>query len=150
MKRELMNIWQFQALVSRRLLVINLINVLIGILSSRSDAFWKAVGGQAVGWGVVNIAIAVIGGWFGSRRAAHDDAMSASVLAKESRNLRRLLWVNAGLDVLYMFGGWRFARHAAEAQAGRRGTGWGNVLQGAMLFIFDVIHAQRVPRHDKR
>lgn len=148
MKPEYMNIWQFQALVSRRLLVTNLINVLFGILLLRSRAFWRAVGEQAVGWGLVNIAIALIGGWSGSRRAAKDDAFSMSVLAKEARGLRRLLWINAGLDVVYMLGGWLWARRGAAAQDRRRGMGWGIVFQGALLFIFDVVHALRVPEYD--
>lgn len=148
MKPEYMNIWQFQALVSRRLLVINPINVLFGILLLRSRAFWRAVGEQSVGWGLVNIAIAVIGGWSGSRRAAKKNALSVSALTKEARGLRRLLWVNAGLDVVYMLGGWFLAWRSAAAQDRRRGAGWGIVFQGALLFIFDVVHALRVPEHD--
>lgn len=136
-------------MVSQRLLIINLVNILAGIFVSRSNAFWKAFGGQAMGWGLINIGIAVVGGWFGGKRGAKDDAFSAPILAKESRNLRRLLWINAGLDMLYMLGGWRLARSSGESQPGRRGTGWGIVLQGALLFVFDVFHALRVPKHDR-
>ncbi|MBA3868446.1 MAG: hypothetical protein H0X30_04780 [Anaerolineae bacterium] len=72
------------------------------------------------------------------------DALQAETLAKESRNLRRLLWINAGLDVGYILGGWCYSNREV-ARPFRRGLGLGIILQGALLLVFDVIHALQVP-----
>ena len=69
--------------------------------------------------------------------------------AEQARKLRRLLWLNAALDVGYVAGGWWFAHRFNGAQGERdrsvRGHGYGIILQGAFLFLFDVIHALRLP-----
>ncbi|MCB9114630.1 MAG: hypothetical protein H6639_06730 [Caldilineaceae bacterium] len=66
--------------------------------------------------------------------------------ATDLRNLRRLLWFNAGLDVLYVAGGLALFRRADETQ---RGHGAGIVLQGLFLFKFDAIHAFLAERVQK-
>lgn len=53
-----------------------------------------------------------------------------------------------------MLGGWSWARRAAQ-QGGanaefQRGMGIGIVVQGGLLFIWDVINALIVPPHDRR
>src|SRR4051794_11434124 len=105
-----MNIWQFNALVTRHLFGWNVINLAIGIVLGRnSDALWRGIGSQAVGWSVINFAIALFGGRATQKRSVKPEALQAKTLAKESRNLRRLLWINAGLDVGYMVGGWWYS-----------------------------------------
>lgn len=150
---EAADIWQSSEQVSQRLLAWNTLNIAGGVLASLiagKNQRLRGVAGQAVGWGVINSAIAVLGRSATRRRALKPDARRPERLRKEARNLRVLLWVNAGLDVLYMIGGLAFASRAkgdtpkAEMQ---RGTGLGIVMQGAFLFIFDLICAFRVPDH---
>jgi hypothetical protein len=121
--------------------------------------FWRGFGAQAVGWGLVDAAIALLGRWVSQRRRAAltdsgGDPLSPDVLERQARNLRRLLWVNTGLDVLYVAGGLALAmagiRCSGPSLAGMRamavswrGHGWGIVAQGGFLFFFDLIHARR-------
>ena len=140
-----MNIWEFNALLTRRLFGWNVINMAVGfVLGRNTDALWRGIGSQAIGWAVINFAIALFGGTATQKRAVKPDALQVEKLAKESRNLRRLLWINAGLDVGYMLGGWWYSGREM-ARPFRRGIGLGIIIQGALLLMFDVIHALQVP-----
>lgn len=140
-----MNIWQFQDLLSRRLLRWASISIGAGILFSLGSTFARRMGSQFVGWGLVNALIALWGEASMRRRLDQVENPGADdVLAKEEANLQRLLWINAGLDVLYVFGGFLWMkRHRGDHQA--KGTGWGVVIQGVALFLFDLVHALRLP-----
>jgi hypothetical protein len=107
----------------------------------------RAVGGQAIAWGALNILIALGGQILTTRRAAQPGAGLPQTQQRELRNLRRLLWINSGLDVIYMLGGYALTRSAARAPKPdiRRGTGLGIILQGGCLLIFDVIQAIVIP-----
>ncbi|MCB0113098.1 MAG: hypothetical protein R2856_09675 [Caldilineaceae bacterium] len=135
-------IFTFQRQVSQRLLLWSVFSVVSGAWLMRKDsADRRGFGQQAVAWGVIDAAIA-LGGWFASqRRSRNADAQDAAVQRKETHNLRRLLWINAGLDVLYMIGGAWWARRPDPQRRGWAGHGWGVVAQGAFLFAFDLIHA---------
>jgi len=135
-------IFTFQRQVSQRLLLWSVASIVLGGWLMRKDnADQRGFGQQAAAWGVIDAAIA-LGGWFGSqRRSRAADAGSAEVQAKETRSLRRLLWINTGLDVLYMLGGFLWARRADPQKRGWAGHGWGVVVQGAFLFVFDLVHA---------
>ncbi|MDZ4763294.1 MAG: hypothetical protein SGI73_01995 [Chloroflexota bacterium] len=136
-----MNIWQFSSLVSQRLLSWNIINLLVGVALVRRGR--RGVGSQFAGWALINIAIALFGDRATQARAQKPDAISPLIREGQATNLRRLLWINAGLDLLYMLGGALFAARAKTKQ--RRGMGIGIIIQGAFLFIFDVLHAPQVP-----
>lgn len=138
-----MSIWHKQARVSRQLLAWAGLSIGAGLpLSRRDDPLWRAIGVQAVAWGAIDGAIA-LAGLRGSRRrrAALPDPDAPAVLARETRTLRRLLWLNAGLDVLYVLGGLRLAQRDETW----RGHGWGIVIQGAFLLLFDSWHAMTLP-----
>ncbi len=144
-----MNVWQMMAQVSARLLTWATLSTLAGALMLPMRGFWRGVGAQAVGWGLIDAAIALTGVFGGNRRRANlADSYAPDVLAREARSLRRLLWINAGLDVLYVLGGWGWARRKRHDAFGR-GTGWGIVVQGAFLLAFDLFHALRVPPNGK-
>jgi hypothetical protein len=100
----------------------------------------RAIGQQAVGWGVIDAAIAL-----GGQASAERKQMTATpvVEIKQAQSLRRILWLNTGLDVLYVLGGLRMAR---TDNPSRRGHGTGIAIQGGFLFVFDLVHALRVPR----
>lgn len=139
------SIWVFQRAVSRRLLNLNVVNIAIGALLGQTTPFWRGVGSQSVGWGAINIVIAEVGRRGALRRLQRDDAHSPETRVREARNLRNLLWLNAGLDILYMMGGWRHARSQRDDDF-KHGIGIGIIAQGMLLFLFDVVHALRVPR----
>ena len=135
-------IFTFQRQVSQRLLLWSVVSIVLGGWLMRKDnANQRGFGQQAATWGVIDAAIA-LGGWFGSQqRSRAADGQHPEVQAKETRNLRRLLWINAGLDVLYMLGGLWWSRKDDPQGRGWAGHGWGVVVQGAFLFVFDLIHA---------
>ncbi len=142
MKQE-MNIWQYQTLITRRLRAWAISNIAGGtLLILRPHPFAQGFGIQSAAWGLVNLLIAIFGQRSSERRAADPGAHTPETLAAETKKLRRILWLNAGLDVGYMLGGWLLARHKGREDARWRGQGWGIVLQGVFLCLFDVVHAR--------
>ncbi len=140
-----MNIWQFQDVLTRRLSVWAQLSIalgLVGMLIPRP--FWRGVAIQFVGWGLINLTLSVFGNRGTRRRIARLSEEEKHTLApEETRKVRRILWVNTGLDVLYMLGGALFAR-ANFSDPFRVGTGLGIILQGMFLFFFDWIHARKL------
>lgn len=138
-------IWDFQDLLSRRLLLWSTLSVAGGLLLlALGDAFWRGFGVQAVAWGVIDAAIAL----FGQRSAARQRAASrgdARAVGRVAANLRRLLWLNTGLDVLYVAGGVLLVYTLGRTDLFAEGNGWGVILQGGFLLIFDLLHALAVP-----
>lgn len=128
---------QFQRTVSNRLLQWSAISIVVGLLLQRvRSPFWRAFGQQAIGWGAIDAALAIFG-----RRGLEQKVQRGyppEEATQDLRNLRRILWLNAGLDVLYMAGGLALFRRKDETQ---RGHGAGILVQGLFLFKFDLIHA---------
>ncbi len=144
-----MNIWEFNAAVTRRLRMWAGFSISSGFsLQAQKDPFWQGVGTQFAGWGLINLLIALVGGRTSSRRAALPNANEPEIVAKESRNLHRLLWINTGLDVFYMLGGIWLAGSKGASDEKWRGQGWGIVVQGGFLFVFDLVHALLMRRPD--
>jgi hypothetical protein len=56
--------------------------------------------------------------------------------------LRNTLFINAGLDVLYVLGG---AYMLSRPEETWRGGGLAIIIQGAFLLAFDLLHAYLVP-----
>lgn len=131
-------IWKFEADLTNRLLAWSMLSLLAGLYFcfSASD-FFRGFGIQCAAWGLVDAGIAI----FGARSAAR--RKSTAVPKDEAKHIRRLLWLNFGLDFLYIIGGFSilFFLPASFWQ----GTGWGIIVQGAFLLFFDLIHALRVP-----
>jgi carboxylesterase len=143
----------FQLRLGRRLLMWAIPSVAAGLaLSLLASGFWQAVGIQAAAWGTVDGAVALFG-----RRAARRKGSSArsgpaaeagpAVTARrlESSRFRRILWINTGLDLLYIAGGIAVSFTLGRGSPLALGHGVGIVLQGAFLLFFDLIHAQAVP-----
>ena len=128
---------KFQRTVSNRLLAWSILSMVGGALLQLARApFWRAFGQQAIGWGAIDAALAVFG-----RRGLEQKVQRGyppAEAANDLHNLRRLLWFNAGLDVLYMLGGLALLRREDETP---RGHGAGILVQGIFLFKFDLIHA---------
>jgi hypothetical protein len=123
----------FTLTLARRLFLWGALSTIGGVILQFSRRpFWIGVGQQAIGWGVIDVLIALAAGRSTAR------SFSAATL-------RRILFINAALDVLYMLGGFIFARTRGAADEKLRGQGWGIVLQGLFLFKFDLIHALLAP-----
>ena len=136
-----MTLWRFQQRLTGMLLGWAAASIATGLALRRGgDALRRGVGEQFVGWGVVNAIIAIIG-----RRPPTEANMLVEVAARQ-RTLARLLWVNTGLDVLYVLGGWRVMQGRGAADARWRGRGLGIMLQGGFLFFFDLLHALALRR----
>lgn len=138
-----MNIWQYQRKVSRRLLRWAGFSIAGGLAIRGGGSFGQSLGGQFIMWGVINAAIALFGNIATQQRIASIENPGAlSVRQRENRNLRRLLWINAGLDILYVLFGRRLASRQTD---NARGHGLGIIIQGAFLFFFDLFHALDMP-----
>jgi hypothetical protein len=97
---------------------------------------------EAIAWGLIDAGIALVGGWVTRRRQAKLlDPSEPIVMARETRNLRRILWINTGLDVLYIAGGITLTLTLGVDTVFWRGNGWGIIIQGGFLFLFDLLHA---------
>jgi hypothetical protein len=132
-----MSTQSFTTTIAQRLLLWGALSTLAGVLLQFSrKPFWIGVGQQAIGWGVIDALIALIAG-------------RATSKPFSSQTLRRVLLFNAALDVLYMLGGFIFARTKGATDEKLRGHGWGIVLQGLFLFKFDLIHALLAPTHEE-
>ncbi|OZF32979.1 hypothetical protein CH294_17725 [Rhodococcus sp. 14-2483-1-1] len=123
--------------LGRRLTVWGGGSVLAGtVLALRgSSPARRAFGLQTAGWGAIDLAIASAG------------ALSSK--PPTSASLSRLLWINAGLDVLYIATGAhiavrkpRFGRRITADQA--LGHGTAVVVQGVALLVLDTTHARMI------
>ncbi len=99
---------------------------IIGLWASSDDAqkgFW----GMSGAWGVINAGIA-LAGLLGPEPALGD--------------LKTILLVNGGLDVLYIAGGIYLL---TRPEAMWRGSGVAVIVQGTFLLVFDLLHAFLIP-----
>jgi hypothetical protein len=142
-----MDIWTYYKSITRRLLAWSIFSVIAGAALLLLGPLWRGVGIQAIAWGAIDAGIALVGGWVTRRRRAGlDDPSAPEVLAREARNLRRILQINTGLDVLYVAGGVALALTLGADNPFWRGNGRGIVVQGGFLFFFDLLHALGVPK----
>ncbi len=89
------------------------------------------VGRQTLAWGAVDLAIAAAGS-VANRRPVPDPPAAV-------RSLRRLLWVNAVLDIGYLLGAVLLSRRSRLAPDAA-----GIAVQGTALLIIDTVHARRL------
>lgn len=135
-------IWKFESDLTNRLLVWSILSLLSGLyIWFATNEFGRGFGIQLAAWGAVDAVIAIVGAGTAARRKSTADPK------KEALFIRKVLWINFGLDVLYILGGFWVIQTYSESFW--QGTGWGIVLQGAFLFLFDLIHALRVPTEVK-
>ena len=137
-------IWDFQHLLSRRLMMWSLASMLAGIiLLAGTDEFWKGFGLQALVWGFIDGLIGLVGlrGSLGRLFKPVDLAEAG----ERSRKLRKILWINTVLDVGYIAAGGLLLALRGGEDVFLAGSGIGIMVQGGFLFLFDLIHALRVP-----
>jgi hypothetical protein len=141
-----MEFWQFQKRLTTLLLAWASASIGMGIALGRQNDFRHGIGEQFIGWGLVNAAIALFGQRGADRRRQQPEANTPAALEAERRKLSRLLWLNAGLDVVYVLGGWVAMRGRGASDERWRGRGVGIMLQGGFLFFFDVLNALALRR----
>ncbi|MBC8042868.1 MAG: hypothetical protein IAF08_05430 [Rhizobacter sp.] len=114
----------------------------------QSNTELQYAGYQNIGWGAVNGAIAVFALVGISRDLALVGAAGGSeqlLLLKEfseEQTFSKILLINTGLDVAYMTAGGLLmyaARNGLQQGEKLYGTGAGILLQGAFLFVFDLV-----------
>lgn len=130
----------FADTVTRRLLCWSALSMASGLpLAVSRKPLLRGVGQQFMAWGAIDGAIALAGRWSQRRKAEHGAS------SREIDALRRLLLVNAGLDVLYVAGGAALAVRRGQNDPYWRGVGLGIVAQGGFLLAFDLWHGLRAP-----
>lgn len=140
------NIWDFQRDMTNRLFSINVVNLWLGKQLARYGEFWRGIGAQAIGWAFINIIIAVVGGRQARKKFDElADPNDDDIQIREGRRLQRILAINAPLNLVYMWGGYRLVRRHKD-RVFMRGNGWGIVLQGVILLCFDTFHLRRITR----
>ena len=139
------DIWSFQTKLTRRLMIWAAASIVIAIPLFFLDEFWRGVGIQSAAWGGIDLLIAVFGMLGTNRRKARltPDELSDSA-PKESANLKRILLINTALDLLYMTSGVILILTLGAEDLFWSGNGWGIIIQGAFLFIFDLYHAMQL------
>lgn len=135
-----MDIWRLEQRIGRQLFAWGVVNVALGTLLLLSDnPFLRGLGVQALVWGSINAGIAAFGQSRLPRklhRMLRSDGADAG--RAERRSLRRILLLNAALDVLYVVAGLLVVALLPGPFAA--GNGWGVVLQGGALLLFDAVH----------
>lgn len=134
---------QFQASLTQRLLGWSGLSIASGlILAFLPKRFWRGMGHQFLGWGLVDGVIALLGmgGMQRRRQKRVSYPVAAEELDSEARTMATILAVNSGLDILYVAGGAQTISKKGADDDYWRGAGWGIILQGGFLLIFDLIH----------
>jgi carboxylesterase len=141
-------IYRFQRTLSHRLLAWSVLSILTGVVLWVNDlrlaADSQGLGLQFVLWGAIDALIALFG--LRGLSAKIRQVPNLAQAEKDTTRLRRLLWLNTGLDVLYVAGGAALLLTVGQADAFARGSGTGILIQGAFLFFFDLMHALAIPR----
>jgi hypothetical protein len=118
-------------------------SLLAGVWWRRSrDARLHGAGDQFIAWGAVDGLIAA-GGIAGARKNARrleDGTINSQQHTLDARRFERIVWVNAALDIGYIAGGERLIQRSTGSPY-RLGTGWGILIQGTFLLIWDIFLA---------
>jgi hypothetical protein len=135
---------QYQARMMKQLLFWAALSFGAGLPMMLSTREWvRSFGGMTVAWAVINALIAL----FALRGVCHKASQNADAPTQQGwmRQLVRLLWVNAALDVVYVLVGvglilWDPANRMLH------GFGLAVIVQGGFLLVFDAWHGWRLPR----
>lgn len=124
-------------------------SIAIGAVGLAIDAAFvlpvlRGIAIHAVAWGGVDGIIGV----YAIIRARRDASHYPDEYRDEARRrkLRRILKINAKLDVVYILGGIALAV-AFRSVPFLLGNGVGIVIQGVALLVFDTIHVLRLPKN---
>ncbi len=141
-------VWDYQHLISRRLMYWGAFSILAGIaFLLKGMDFWRGFGIQALAWGLVD---AIIAG-FGLRGSLPKlfTPVDLDAADREAKKLRRILWVNTWLDVVYIAVGTAVYLTRGQSDAFFAGTGIGIIVQGGFLLVFDLWHYRHTPEESQ-
>ncbi len=139
----------FEASLARRLLTWGVAGIAGGAVLSvvgaaTGDRALRAFGSQTIGWGAIDAGLA-LAGRSRARRLVARPRGDPTAMSREAGRIRRILAVNARLDVVYVVGGLAVVVGRGRHDPSARGHGLAAVLQGAFLLGFDAWHAARLP-----
>lgn len=108
------------------------------ILALRSSGIKRAIGVQAVAWGLVDSAVALYAGCIARRHAtsARSGMFGARHIQQRARRFEQLLAFQTGADVLYVAVGALVAYRSRSPWI--RGTAIGVLIQGGALLVYDA------------
>ena len=136
-EREDFFVWQERVL--DLLLAWGVGNVAAGaVLASRSSGVKRAIGVQAVAWGLVDSAVAIYGGCIARRHAtsARSGMYGARHIQQQARRFEHLVAVQTAADIVYVAAGAFFAYRSRSPWI--RGTAIGVLIQGGALLLYDA------------
>lgn len=123
-------------------------STLAGLVWRRSASSWlRGLGIQFIGWGIVDALIASFAIANAANKSAQVDSGEITKVEhrRQSEQFERIVWLNALLDIGYILGGSRMVKRSQQNRQ-RRGMGWGIIIQGLFLFIWDVLLASTARR----
>jgi hypothetical protein len=103
------------------------------------NRFLRGLGVQFAAWGLIDGLIALLA-LKGARKRLVVGAPALDEHDRQALQFEKIVWANAVLDVFYVLGGVFLLRRAAQ-DGQRRGMGWGVILQGGFLLIWDILLA---------
>ena len=136
-EREDFFVWQERVL--DMLLAWGIGNTIAGAaLAVRSPGIKRAIGVQAVAWGVVDSAVALYAGCIARRHAtsARSGMFGARHIQQRARRFERLLAAQTAADIVYVTAGAIFAYRSRSPWV--RGTAIGVLIQGGALLVYDT------------
>ena len=133
LRRFNQSFYAFQTLVSRVLLGWGSACVALGLAAlPNRDPFTRQFGVQSLAWGAINAAIALVG----LRDVRQKQALRTDAIA-QARRFRLVVLLNGLLDVGYLAAGFTLLRRA-NGRPERAGMGFGIIVQGGFLLLFDL------------
>lgn len=108
------------------------------ILALRSSGIKRAIGVQAIAWGLVDSAVALYAGCIARRHAtsARSGMFGARHVQQRARRFEHLLAVQTGADIFYITAGAIVAARSRSAWI--QGTAIGVLIQGGALLLYDT------------
>ncbi len=137
--KDAQHVLQYQLRMMRVLLRWAVVSIASGLALLAPGPALRGFGGMMLAWGVINALVAV-----GASRAVRSRQAAPRPMRDEARAAARILWINCGLDVLYVCAGAGMVLWTVVPMT--RGAGAGVFVQGVWLLGFDLIHAVRLAR----
>jgi Family of unknown function (DUF6992) len=135
-EREDFFVWQERVL--DMLLAWGIGNAAAGaVLASRSSGIKRAIGVQAVAWGLVDSAVAIYAGCIARRHAtsARSGMFAARHIQQRARRFEHLLALQTAADIAYVTAGAIVAYRSRSPWI--QGTAIGVLIQGGALLVYD-------------
>ncbi len=140
------NLFQYQQNILPILLGWGTGSSMSGIIWLRGgNQWWRGVGSQFLGWGLINALIAWVGIKNAQKKAKQLQSGEINQIEhkRQTKTFKLILWLNAGLDIGYILGGHKLIQSSKDNLM-RSGVGWGIICQGAALFVWDILLARLI------